>query len=107
MVNRIELRHRETMHNYIFDTQKRDVCSNHVLIDQRKQNRRKAVLCCVWFMITKIFLLLFSAFCFLQIRGVKNWFTEFGHVWNRPQYEKHGMVVYASLGSLLLWLALH
>ena len=58
-------------------------------------------------------LYLAAAFCFahivrdyLQIKGVKNWFTEFGHVWHAPQYEKHGMVVFAILGALSLWAAI-
>ncbi|MEX2008379.1 MAG: hypothetical protein WD850_02750 [Candidatus Spechtbacterales bacterium] len=59
----------------------------------------------------KLLLFVLAAFCFvhiyrdyLQLKGVKNWFTQVGHVWDAPQYEKHGMVVVALLGSLLLLL---
>jgi uncharacterized membrane protein len=43
---------------------------------------------------------------YLQIKGVKNVFTEFGHVWDAPQYEKHGMVVAAVLGIIFAVLAI-
>lgn len=43
---------------------------------------------------------------YLQIKGVKDRFTEFGHVWNAPQYEKHGMVVAAVLGIVSIILAI-
>jgi hypothetical protein len=43
---------------------------------------------------------------YLQIKGVKNTFTEFGHVWDAPQYEKHGMVVTIVLGVLFSVLAI-
>jgi hypothetical protein len=63
----------------------------------------------------KIILLVISAFCFLHIYrdylqikyGYKTWFTKFGHVWDRPQYEKQGMVVFFFAGSLFLYLAFH
>lgn len=54
-----------------------------------------------------------AVFCFLhtyrdylQIKDVKNWFTEFGHVWDAPQYEKHGMVITTVLGILFTILAI-
>ena len=54
-----------------------------------------------------------ATFCFLhiyrdylQIRGVKNLFTEFGHIWDAPQYEKHGMVVAAVLWAVFAVLAI-
>lgn len=54
-----------------------------------------------------------AAFCFghtyrdyLQIKGVKNWFTEVGHVWDAPQYEKHGMVVTTVLGIVFGYVAI-
>ncbi len=54
-----------------------------------------------------------AAFCFihiirdiLQINGVKNWFTEFGHFWHAPQYEKHGMAILFIIGATCLWVAI-
>lgn len=54
-----------------------------------------------------------AVFCFLhiyrdylQIKGVWNWFTKTGHVWDAPQYEKHGMVVAAVLGIIFSYLAI-
>ena len=43
---------------------------------------------------------------YLQIKGVKNWFTQIGHFWDAPQYEIHGMVVFSILGVLFLYLFL-
>jgi hypothetical protein len=42
---------------------------------------------------------------YLQIKGVKNWFTEVGHFWNAPQYEKYSMGVCIILGVLFFYLA--
>lgn len=54
-----------------------------------------------------------AVFCFLhvyrdylQMKGAWNWFTKFGHVWDAPQYEKHGMVVAAVLGGIFVALAI-
>lgn len=57
--------------------------------------------------------ILIAAFCFLHIyrdylqikNGYNTWFTKFGHVWHRPQYEKHGIVVFLALGCLFIFLA--
>lgn len=38
--------------------------------------------------------------------GYTNWFTKFGHVWHAPQYEKHGVVVFALIGTLFVYLGL-
>lgn len=61
----------------------------------------------------KVIYFLLAAFCFvhiyrdyLQIKGVKNWFTQIGHFWNAPKYEKHGMVVFLILGLSFLYLGL-
>lgn len=58
-------------------------------------------------MLIKILLFTFAIFCFvhiyrdyLQIKGVKNWFTQIGHYWNAPKYEKHGMAIFFILGIL-------
>jgi hypothetical protein len=57
--------------------------------------------------------LLLSAFFFLhayrdylQAKGKWNWFTKFGHIWDAPQYEVHGMVVAIALGTVFLYLGL-
>jgi hypothetical protein len=64
----------------------------------------------------KIILILLAAFCFLhiirdymQIRyGYSHsWFTNIGHIWHAPQYERQGMVVFFLAGCLFLYLALH
>lgn len=61
----------------------------------------------------KILLLSLAVFCFihivrdyLQIKGVKNWFTQIGHVWNAPKYEKHGIVILTLIGLLSLYFGL-
>ena len=43
---------------------------------------------------------------YLQIKGVKNWFTEFGHVWNKPEWEKYSIVFFLLLGVFFLFLSL-
>lgn len=44
---------------------------------------------------------------YLQIKyGYNTWFTRVGHVWHAPQYEKHGMVVFAILAAVFGVLAL-
>lgn len=44
---------------------------------------------------------------YLQIQhGYNTWFTRVGHVWNAPQYEKHGMVVFAILAVVFGFLAI-
>jgi hypothetical protein len=42
----------------------------------------------------------------LQIKGTKNWFTEFGHVWDKPEWEKYSVVFFLILGVALLLLAM-
>ncbi len=61
----------------------------------------------------KILLILLAAFCIvhiirdhLQIKGVKNKFTEFGHFWDAPKYEKHGMVILGAIGLICLYFAI-
>lgn len=48
----------------------------------------------------KILLISIIIFCilhiirdYLQIKGVKNAFTQVGHFWDAPEYEMHGIVV--------------
>lgn len=62
----------------------------------------------------KLILLTGAVFCllhafrdYLQIKGVKNWFTQVGHVWDAPQYEKHSIVVFTILGGILLYFLLN
>ena len=44
---------------------------------------------------------------YLQIKhGYTTWFTRVGHVWDAPQYEKHGMVVFAVLAVVFGLLAI-
>lgn len=43
---------------------------------------------------------------YLQTRGRKNWFTEFGHFWDAPQYEIHGIIVAAVLATVFTALAI-
>ena len=58
----------------------------------------------------KLMLLAVSIFSFLhiirdwlQIKGVKNWFTGVGHVWDAPKYEVHGMIIFALIGAISLY----
>ncbi|OGM11291.1 hypothetical protein A2V80_00310 [Candidatus Woesebacteria bacterium RBG_16_39_8b] len=53
-----------------------------------------------------------AGFCFLhivrdylQLRGVKNWFTEVGHFWNAPKYNVYGMAILSILGLVCLYFA--
>jgi len=63
---------------------------------------------------TVLFFIL-SAFCFLHIyrdylqikHGYNSWFTKFGHIWDAPKYEKHGMVVFFLLGLIFLYLGFY
>lgn len=52
-----------------------------------------------------------AVFCFLhairdylQIKGVKNWFTEIGHIWVMPKYEVHSLIVFLLFGILFAYL---
>ena len=61
----------------------------------------------------KVLFLIISLLCFLhafrdmlQIKGTKNWFTEFGHVWDKPEWEKYSVVFFLILGVALLLLAM-
>jgi uncharacterized membrane protein YbaN (DUF454 family) len=55
-----------------------------------------------------------AAFCYLHSyrdwlhskKIFNSWFTRFGHIWDAPQYEKHGMVAYFLLGNLFVYLAI-
>ena len=60
----------------------------------------------------KLLLVILSIFCFLhivrdvlQIKGIKNWFTEFGHVWNKPEWEKYSIAFFLILGVIFFILA--
>jgi hypothetical protein len=54
-----------------------------------------------------------AIFCFVHIirdvlqinYGYKTWFMRIGHVWHAPQYELHGIVVFAAVGLISLRLA--
>lgn len=58
--------------------------------------------------------LLLSVFCFfhsyrdwLHSKGrFDKWFLRVGHFWDAPQYELHGTVVFAALGTALLAIAI-
>ena len=61
----------------------------------------------------RLFFLAIAIFCFvhiardiLQLRGIKNWFTQLGHFFDAPKYEKHGMIILGIIGFVCLWLAL-
>jgi hypothetical protein len=60
----------------------------------------------------KILLVAIALFCllhiigdYLQIKGVKNWFTTFGHFWNSPKHEVHGMIILGIIGLVCLYFA--
>lgn len=62
----------------------------------------------------KLAFIIFAVFCFLHIYrdylqikyGYNSWFTKFGHVWDAPQHEGKGMVVFAILGGASMYLGL-
>jgi hypothetical protein len=61
----------------------------------------------------KYFLIFVAVFClvyivrdYLQIKGVQNKFTQFGHIWDAPKYEKPGMVIFAIIGIICLYFAI-
>ena len=43
---------------------------------------------------------------YLQMKGVENWFTEFGHFWDSPADEKYSIAVSIFFGFLFLYLAI-
>jgi hypothetical protein len=58
----------------------------------------------------KILLIIVAIFClvhiirdYLQIKGVKNWFTQVGHFWDSPKHEIHGIIVAGIIGLVCLY----
>jgi len=43
---------------------------------------------------------------YLQMKGINNWFTEFGHIWKKPEWEKYSAVFFSILGLILLFFAI-
>jgi len=43
---------------------------------------------------------------YLQIKGVKNWFTTFGHFWDAPKLEAPIAAILGIIGILCLYFAL-
>jgi formate hydrogenlyase subunit 3/multisubunit Na+/H+ antiporter MnhD subunit len=60
----------------------------------------------------KILLIGIAIFCavhiyrdYLQIKGVKNWFTQFGHFWDVPKLEAPIAVIIGIVGLICLYFA--
>ncbi len=65
-----------------------------------------ARMCCFlkrnYFLAVGIFFLLHALRDYLQIAGVKNWFTEMGHFFDLPKYEIHSVAISFVVGLVLI-----
>jgi uncharacterized membrane protein len=62
----------------------------------------------------KILLIIVALFCFihiirdyLQIKGVKNWFTQVGHFWDAPKLEAPIAITLGIIGLICVYFIFH
>jgi len=59
------------------------------------------------FITVAVFFFIHALRDYLQNKGIKNRFTEMGHIWDNPRYEIHSMIVSIILGLFFLYLGIY